>query len=127
MTQLDMTAHQVLPVLGRRVLVDGYHLVLDLERSAGGWLHDARDGKAYLDFFSFFASNPLGMNHPDMTDPRFLEQLARERPLLADRDNHRATEPDGGKPARRSRPASRISWLRSSSARARPSTTKSRV
>jgi L-lysine 6-transaminase len=77
MTQLAMAPHQVLPALGRRVLVDGYHLVLDLERSAGSWIHDARDGKAYLDFFNFFASNPLGMNHPDMTDPRFLEQLGR--------------------------------------------------
>jgi L-lysine 6-transaminase len=71
-----MTPHQVLSTLEQRVLVDGYHLVLDLERSSGSWLHDARDGKVYLDFFSFFASNPLGMNHPEMTDPRFLEQLA---------------------------------------------------
>jgi L-lysine 6-transaminase len=77
MTQLNMAAHQVLPALGRRVLVDGYHLVLDLERSAGSWICDARDGKAYLDFFNFFASNPLGMNHPDMTDSHFLEQLGR--------------------------------------------------
>jgi L-lysine 6-transaminase len=72
-----MAPEQVLPTLGRRVLVDGYHLVLDVQRSAGSWLHDARDGKAYLDFFSFFASNPLGMNHPDMTDPDFLDRLGR--------------------------------------------------
>src|SRR6185436_14270332 len=25
-------------------------------------------GKDYLDFFSFFASNPLGINHPGLTD-----------------------------------------------------------
>ena len=77
MAQPAMTPQQVLSTLERRILVDGYHLVVDLERSSGSWLHDSRDGKSYLDFFSFFASNPLGMNHPEMTEPRFLEQLAR--------------------------------------------------
>ena len=67
----------VIPTLQRRLLVDGYHLVLDLERSRGTHLVDARDGRSYLDFFSFFASNPLGMNHPAMTEPAFLEQLGR--------------------------------------------------
>jgi len=77
MTRHDMTPTEVLSTLERRILVDGYHLVVDLERSSGCWLHDARDRKSYLDFFAFFASNPLGMNHPDMTEPAFLEQLAR--------------------------------------------------
>ena len=36
----------------------------------------ARDGTAYLDLFTFFASNALGMNHPALTgDPVFREEL----------------------------------------------------
>lgn len=77
-TRFDRIApDQVIPTLQRRLLVDGYHLVLDLERSQGTRLVDARDGRSFLDFFSFFASNPLGMNHPAMIAPEFLEQLGR--------------------------------------------------
>jgi L-lysine 6-transaminase len=68
---------QVIPTLERRLLVDGYHLVLDLERSSGRTLVDARNGREYLDFFSFFASNALGMNHPALTEPDFLYRLGR--------------------------------------------------
>src|SRR5690242_3297288 len=54
--------------LARHLLVDGFDLVLDLERSHGSWLVDARNGTAYLDLFTFFASSALGMNHPALTD-----------------------------------------------------------
>lgn len=63
-------------VLRRSMLVDGFDLVLDLERSRGSRLVDARDGTAYLDLFTFFASSALGMNHPALVDdPVFREQL----------------------------------------------------
>ncbi len=62
--------------LSRHLLVDGYRLVLDLDRSAGSWLVDARNGRRYLDFYTFFASSPLGMN-PFADDPEFLESLGR--------------------------------------------------
>ncbi|GGO65528.1 L-lysine 6-transaminase [Nonomuraea cavernae] len=61
--------------LARHLLVDGYRLVLDLERSQGSWLVDARDGRRYLDFYTFFASAPLGVNPP--FDPEFAELLGR--------------------------------------------------
>jgi L-lysine 6-transaminase len=62
--------------LARHLLVDGYRLVLDLDRSAGSWLVDVRDGRKYLDFYTFFASSPLGMN-PFADDPDFLALLGR--------------------------------------------------
>ncbi|WP_214104973.1 L-lysine 6-transaminase [Acrocarpospora catenulata] len=62
--------------LARHLLVDGYQLVLDLERSKGSWLVDARDGRKYLDFYTSFASAPLGMN-PFDDEPAFLDRLAR--------------------------------------------------
>src|SRR5690349_7205657 len=62
--------------LARHLLVDGFDLVLDLERSHGSWLVDARDGTEYLDLFTFFASSALGMNHPALAhDPAFRAEL----------------------------------------------------
>ncbi|MEV0595100.1 L-lysine 6-transaminase [Nonomuraea cavernae] len=71
--------------LARHLLVDGYRLVLDLERSQGSWLVDARDGRRYLDFYTFFASAPLGVNPP--FDPEFaglLGRVARNKPANPD-------------------------------------------
>ncbi|GLV52857.1 putative aminotransferase class-III [Thermobispora bispora] len=62
--------------LARHLLVDGFDLVLDLEKSSGAWLVDARDGRRYLDFYTFYASSPLGMN-PFADDPEFLAYLGR--------------------------------------------------
>ncbi|MDP9849907.1 L-lysine 6-transaminase [Streptosporangium lutulentum] len=62
--------------LARHLLVDGYRLVLDLERSRGSRLVDARSGRSYLDFYTCFASAPLGMN-PFDDDPDFLAVLGR--------------------------------------------------
>src|SRR3712207_2542688 len=70
-----VTAAQVHPLLARHLLVDGFELVLDLERSHGSWLVDARDGTAYLDLFTFFASSALGANHPALADPAFRAEL----------------------------------------------------
>ncbi|NUO96902.1 MAG: L-lysine 6-transaminase [Nonomuraea sp.] len=71
--------------LARHLLVDGYRLVLDLELSRGSWLVDARNGRRYLDFYTFFASAPLGVNPP--FDPDFAEllgQVARNKPANPD-------------------------------------------
>lgn len=72
-----MNPDEILPILKRRILVDGFDLVLDLERSQGSRLFDARSGKEYLDFFTFFATNPVGMNHPHMLEPEFMTRLAK--------------------------------------------------
>lgn len=64
-------------VLSRNILADGLDLVLDLERSRGSYLVDARTGERYLDMFTFFASSALGMNHPALTDATFRDELAR--------------------------------------------------
>ena len=71
--------------LARHLLVDGYRLVLDLERSRGSRLVDARTGRSYLDFYTFFASAPLGVN-PFDDDPDFLAMLGRiaaNKPAIA--------------------------------------------
>jgi L-lysine 6-transaminase len=71
-----MHPDRVHETLRRHLLVDGFDLVLDTRASRGSWLVDARDGSRWLDLFSFFASAPLGMNHPALTeDPEFLAEL----------------------------------------------------
>ncbi len=62
-------------IIGSRMLADGFDMVLDLEKSKGMILHDSRSNRDILDFFGFFASNPVGINHPDMFDPDFLKDL----------------------------------------------------
>ena len=51
-------------IIGKHMLADGMEQVIDLNKSHGSWLVDARDGKEYLDLFSMFASMPVGYNHP---------------------------------------------------------------
>ena len=81
-------AADVHALLGQHLLVDGFDLVLDLAASRGSRLVDARDGSAYLDLFTFFASSALGMNHPDLVDdPVFTADLleaARNKPSNSD-------------------------------------------
>ncbi|HUI64041.1 MAG TPA: L-lysine 6-transaminase [Bacteroidota bacterium] len=77
----------ILATLSRHMLVDGFDFVVDLRKSKGSYLVDARTGKRYLDFFTFVASSPLGMNHPKLTAPEFREKLAYvavNKPSLSD-------------------------------------------
>jgi L-lysine 6-transaminase len=63
-------------VLSRHMLADGYDVVMDLARSKGSWLFDARRGRAVLDFFTNFASCPIGYNHPRLDNPEFRDRIA---------------------------------------------------
>jgi len=71
-----ITAQNVHDVLRKKMLVDGFNFVLDLERSQGLTIVDKKTGDEYLDFFSFFASSPVGLNHPKINTPEFREKLA---------------------------------------------------
>jgi len=78
----DVHAH-----LARHILADGFDLVLDIERSHGAWVRDAKSGREFLDFVTFFGSNPIGYNHPKMHAPEFvrvLNRVAQLKPALSD-------------------------------------------
>jgi len=66
---------EVREVLSRHILVDGYHLVQDIEKSHGAWLHGAVGGRDLLDFFGHFSTNPVGFNHPKMATAEFRERI----------------------------------------------------
>ncbi|KUI23782.1 L-lysine 6-transaminase [Mycobacterium sp. IS-1742] len=77
-SDVAVTPARVHDVLARSILADGLDLVLDLDRSAGSYLVDARTGERYLDMFTFFASSALGMNHPALAaDDGFRAELAQ--------------------------------------------------
>jgi len=59
------------------MLADGFDVVLDLEKSKGTRMFDSRSGKYLLDFFTCFASSPIGFNHPRLTEPDFVARLGR--------------------------------------------------
>src|SRR5260370_4790644 len=74
--------------LARHVWTAGFHITLDLRGSCGSWIVDAETGERYLDLYSFFASAPLGINPPGVTDdPGFMA-------LLADAAVNKPTNPD---------------------------------
>jgi len=61
--------------ISHHMLADGSPIVFDLERSHDTYFVDQISGREYLDFFTFFASNAVGYNHPKLKDPAFLEKL----------------------------------------------------
>lgn len=80
-----ITPETVHEVLGRTILADGFDMVVDLEKSTGCRLWDSRNNRWLLDLFSYFASAPIGANHPKMKDATF--QAALMRAALANPTN----------------------------------------
>src|SRR5438045_2266645 len=54
----------VIAELEKHILVDGFKLVIDLEKSHGSRLVDAPTGRELVDLYGFYASMPVGYNHP---------------------------------------------------------------
>lgn len=76
-SSVKISPDKVHETLAKHMLADGFDFVLDLERSQGVYLFDSRHGRRLLDFFSFFATNPVGMNHPGMKTPETTQRLLR--------------------------------------------------
>jgi L-lysine 6-transaminase len=70
-------AHQILPTLKQYILTDGFRLLPDFERSEGPFLADLETGEKYLDFCTFYASMPIGYNHPALKSDAFREDVLR--------------------------------------------------
>ncbi len=78
---------EVQEVLRKRMLVDGFDMTLDLRESKNGYLFDSKRKKRMLDFFTFVASSPLGMNHPKLNDEKFIMEIGKialNKPSLSD-------------------------------------------
>lgn len=76
MYKLSIPADQVQKTLSKHILADGYDLTFDMEKSNGVHIYDAKYKRSLLDFFTCFASVPLGYNHPKMVnDEEFKKNL----------------------------------------------------
>jgi L-lysine 6-transaminase len=75
--QTNIHAADVHQIIGKHMIDGARKLVVDMEKSSGSWLHDAVSGQDYLDMTSFFASSALGMNHPGLNNPEFIDKIGR--------------------------------------------------
>jgi L-lysine 6-transaminase len=77
----------VIAEVEKHILVDGFKLVVDLEKSRGSRLVDAVSGRSLIDFYSFFASMPVGFNHAWFDSPSVqADLLAAARVKVASSD-----------------------------------------
>jgi L-lysine 6-transaminase len=74
---MKITPNAVHETLHKYMLADGFDLVFDLEKSRGSYFYDQLTGRKFLDFFSFFATSPVGFNHPRFTTPQMIEKLGK--------------------------------------------------
>ncbi|MDB5118169.1 MAG: L-lysine 6-transaminase [Mucilaginibacter sp.] len=76
MYKLSVSPENVLNSLKKHVLADGFDLTFDMEQSKGIYIYDSKNKRTLLDFFTCFASVPLGYNHPKMiNDEAFKKNL----------------------------------------------------
>ena len=67
---------KVLQTIEQHVLLDGFKVIVDLEKSRGSYLYNAASDRRLIDFYGFFGSMPVGFNHP------YFDNVAVQRDLL---------------------------------------------
>lgn len=72
---MTIAPDQVVPELEKHILVDGFKLVMDLKKSRGSRFVDMPTGRTLIDLYSFYASTPVGYNHPHFDKPEVKADL----------------------------------------------------
>ena len=72
---MTLDPKKVHETLGKYIITDGFDLVLDLKKSKGCRIYDSKTEKYILDCFSFFASAPLGCNHPELANSKYIKKI----------------------------------------------------
>jgi L-lysine 6-transaminase len=75
--QKAISPSKVLETIEQHVLLDGFKVVVDLDKSRGSYLYNAVSGKRLIDLYGFFGSMPIGFNHPYFNDPAVQRDLLR--------------------------------------------------
>src|SRR2546426_7346386 len=55
---------KVLETIEQHVLLDGFKVVVDLDKSRGSYLYNAASDRRLIDLYGFFGSMPVAFNHP---------------------------------------------------------------
>ncbi len=83
----NIAPENVVAELEKHILVDGFKIVIDLKKSRGSRLVDAPSGRTFIDLYSFYASQPIGYNHPHFDKPEVeAELLAAAKIKVANAD-----------------------------------------
>ena len=70
-----ISPREVHNIVARHMQLDALDFIVDLKRSQGSYIYDSKSNRRLLDFFTFVASMPVGLNHPKMMELDFLEKL----------------------------------------------------
>src|SRR5881396_1569109 len=76
-TENAIAPAKVLDTIEQHVLLDGFKIVVDLDKSRGSYLHNRVDNRRLIDLYGFFGSMPVGFNHPHFDDPQVQRDLLR--------------------------------------------------
>ncbi|HWZ14568.1 MAG TPA: L-lysine 6-transaminase [Mucilaginibacter sp.] len=79
MYNLQVSPKNVQASLQKHIQADGFDLTFDMEKSNGVYIYDSKYDRKLLDFFTCFASVPLGYNHPKMLN----DEVFKKNLLLA--------------------------------------------
>jgi len=71
-----LPVEKVISTIRHHMIGDAFEFVLDLDKSHGSYIFDAATNREILDFYSCFASNPLGFNHPGLLQDDVMEKLS---------------------------------------------------
>lgn len=74
--KLNILPKDVESTIGKHMLVDVLDFIVDLKKSEGAYIWDSKSNRKLLDFFTFVASMPVGLNHPKLMTPEFKEKMA---------------------------------------------------
>ncbi len=74
-TMNDLRPQEVIAELEKHILVDGFKMIFDVEKSRGSMFFDAATGREMIDLYSFYASQPIGFNHPYFDRPEVQKDL----------------------------------------------------
>jgi len=75
--QKAIAPSKILETIEQHVLLDGFKVVVDLDKSRGSYLHNAVTNKRLIDLYGFFGSMPIGFNHPYFDNPAVQRDLLR--------------------------------------------------
>jgi len=68
---------KVLETIEEHVLLDGFKIVVDLDKSSGSYLQNSVDNRRLIDLYGFFGSMTVGFNHPHFDQPEVRRDLLR--------------------------------------------------
>ena len=72
-----LAGNRITSVLSQYLPLSGVEIVADLSRSQGSHLYDIQTNQFFLDFMAFYATSPIGYNHPRMVTREVVEEMGR--------------------------------------------------